>query len=169
MAKESKHVVNFKTRHAEPGEEIVATAEGYIGKAMGSGKDAQQNGCMIVTQQRAVFYRKGMLGEVLETMPLKSITSVERKSILGHRVLRLHTSHDHLEFKTFDKQGEAALAIAINAGRESQSPAPDSSAVPLPLTLDPAERLTKLASLKEAGLLTEEEFATKRAELIAQL
>lgn len=163
MGKESKHVTNFKARHAAAGEEVVATAEGYIGKAMGSGKDTQHNGCMIVTGQRAAFYRKGLMGEVLETMPLKSITSVERKSLLGHRVLRLHTSHDQLEFKTFDKEGEAALVNAIEAGRTAaQAPPTDTAGN----SAAPAERLRQLNSLKEAGLLTEEEFATKRAQLL---
>lgn len=167
MAKESKHVANFKTRHAEPGEEVVAAAEGYIGKAMGSGKDTQQNGAMIITSTRAVFYRKGWLGEILETMPLKGVTSVERKSLLGHRVIRLHTSHDQLEFKTFDKDGEAALAKAIDAGRQAAG-APHDIAMS-PETFDPVERLKKLAGLKEAGLVTDEEYEAKRTELVGQL
>lgn len=166
MGKESKHVTNFKARHAATGEEVIATAEGYIGKAMGSGKDTQHNGCMIVTAQRAAFYRKGLMGEVLETMPLKSITSVERKSLLGHRVLRLHTSHDQLEFKTFDKEGEAALVNAIEAGRNATQAPPADTAPTAANISDPAERLRQLNSLKEAGLLTEEEFTAKRAQLL---
>lgn len=145
MAKESKHIVSFKTRHAEPGEEVAATAEDYIGKAMGSGKDTQQNGAMIITSTRAIFYRKGWLGEILETMPLKGVTSVERKSLLGHRVIRLHTSHDHLEFKTFDKDGEAALATAIDAGRQAAGAPRDIATSPE--AFDPVERLKQLAGL----------------------
>ncbi len=98
MVKESKRVVNFKTLHAEPSEEIVATAEGYIGST------------------RAVSYRKGWLSEILETMPLKGVTSIERESLLGHRVIRFHTSHDYPKFKFFDKDVEAALAKAVDAG-----------------------------------------------------
>ncbi len=55
---------------------------------MGSGKDAQQTGALIVTNVRVAFYRKGILGEVLENIPLKAITSIERKSLLGHRTIK---------------------------------------------------------------------------------
>lgn len=113
MENESKHVRIFKERHALDGEIILASAEGYIGEMMGSGKNKQHNGALIVTGGRVIFYRKGFIGEVIETMPIKSITSVERKSTLGHRVIRLHASHDDLEFKTFSKDGESSLVAAI--------------------------------------------------------
>jgi len=103
MAKENKHLAAFRERHLKGSESVVASAEGYIGEAMGQKDNAQHNGALVVTNERAAFYRKGFLGEVLETMELKKITSIERKSMLGHRSIRLHTSHDELEFKTFDK------------------------------------------------------------------
>lgn len=114
---DSKHVSAFKDRHALPGEQVRAWANGYIGEMMGSGKNAQQNGVLIVTDQRVAFYRKGFFGEVLETVPLKNLTSIERRSTLGHRIIRLHTSHDALEFKTFDKEAEQAIASAIEGSR----------------------------------------------------
>ncbi|MGQ3671628.1 hypothetical protein ACT6QG_04450 [Xanthobacter sp. TB0136] len=54
---------------------------------MGSGKETQQNGKFIATDQRIYFYLKGLLGEVLETIPLDNITSVEKRAMMGHRVL----------------------------------------------------------------------------------
>jgi hypothetical protein len=83
---------------------VVATLEGYIGTIMGQGKNQQHNGQLIVTNQRVVFYRKGFLGEVFETIPLSKITSIEQKSFLGHRAVTLHTSHDELSFKTFENR-----------------------------------------------------------------
>ncbi len=143
MVKESKRVVNFKTRHAQPNEEIVATAEGCIGKAMESDKDSQQNGAMIITSTRAVLYCEGRRGEILETMPLKGVTSVERKSLLGHRVIRLHGSHDYPEFKTFDRDGEAALTKVINAGRQAAGAPRDIATSPE--ATNPVERFKPLA------------------------
>lgn len=113
----SKHVEAFKQRHIKPNEQITAFAEGYKGKVMGSGKDAQHNGALIVTDNRVVFYRKGFFGEVLETIPIKSITSIERLSMFGHRTVRLHTSHDELEFKTFDQASESQVIDAIESVR----------------------------------------------------
>ena len=165
MAKESKHVVRFRKDHANVGENVVAWAEGYIGKMMGKGDKKQYNGVLIVTESRAVFYRKGFVGEVLETMPLKNITSVERKSTLGHRIIRLHTSHDFLEFKTFQKEGEAALVAAIESGRNQSN----ESVVSVSTELDPMEKLKKLAELKDAGVLTDEEFNIKKRQLLAEI
>lgn len=36
--KENKHVEKFKLSHLNSGESVIAWAEGYIGKMMGSGK-----------------------------------------------------------------------------------------------------------------------------------
>ncbi|WP_145560889.1 PH domain-containing protein [Yersinia mollaretii] len=115
--KENKHVIKFKSSHLKSGEKFVAWSDGYIGNVMGSGKNTQHNGVLIVTDLRVTFYRKGIIGEIIQNIPLKSITSIERKSTLGHRVIRLHTSHDDLEFKTFSKEGELQLIDAIESGR----------------------------------------------------
>jgi len=149
VVKESKRVVNFKTRHAEPSEEIVATAEGYIGSTP------------------AVSYRTGWLSEILVTMPLKGVTSIESESPPGHRAIRLHTSHDYPGFKFFDKDGEAALVKAVDAGWQA-AVAPRDIAIS-PEALNPVARLKSLAGLKEAGLVTDDEYEAKRAEFVGQL
>lgn len=159
--KESKHVTNFRTKHLKPDEEVLAWGEGYIGEMMGKGEDAQHNGVLLVTKERVAFYRKGFLGEVLETIPLKSITSIERKSTLGHRTIRIHTSHDALEFKTFDKNAEQALIDGIEAHRHSvASPAQPENQL---------DTLKKLAELKAAGILSEEEFEEKKQKILSSI
>lgn len=165
MAKESKHVKAFKERHAQANENVLANADGYIGEMMGQGDKKQHNGVFIVSETRVIFYRKGLIGEVLQTMPLKSITSVERKSALGHRVIRLHTSHDDLEFKTFDKEGEAALVAAIEAGRSENQ---ETSTAPITKE-DPIEKLKKLSELKESGIISQEEFDEKKVKILAEI
>ena len=163
MAKESKHVAAFTKRHLNKGEQITAWTEGYTGKMLGSGKDTQRNGVLIVTNIRVAFYRKGFIGEIIETIPLDKLTSVERQSAMGHRTIRMHTSHDDLEFKTFDKDGETLVIEAMEAGRHKNvgKQSVDGG--------DVVERLKKLSSLKDAGVITDSEFAEKKAELMAQI
>lgn len=168
MAAEPKHVKKFRDKHLQPGEQILAWGDGYIGEMMGSGKNAQHNGVLIVTGARVVFYRAGLFGEVNESMPLKSITSIERKSFMGHRTIHLHTSHDSLEFKSFQKEQDQALIDAIEAGR-GQAPSAPVAAPPVGDAIDPMAALSKLAELKAAGVLTEEEFSRKKAELLARV
>jgi len=164
MADESKHVIKFKESHINAGEKIIAWGIGYIGEMMGKGDKTQYNGVLIVTGERVVFYRKGILGEFLETIPLKRITSIERKSVIGHRTIRIHTSHDQLEFKTFKKDKEIELINAIESGRKI-----DNKVIPSPSNENPLDILKKLSELKDSGIITEEEFQNKKAEILTKI
>lgn len=158
----------FVERHLQPGESVVTWAIGSIGEAFGSGDKQLINGVLIVTQSRVAFYRKGFLGEVLQTMPLKSITSIERKSTLGFRSIKIHTSHDDLNFKLFGAAEEQALVAAIEAGRGTHAAAAPAGVVATSSS-DHLDVLRKLGELKQAGVLTEEEFQRKKAELLAKV
>ena len=162
-----KHTKGFKDRHAEDSERIVAAAPGYIGKAMGSGDDAQHNGELIVTDRRVVFYRKGFFGEVLETIPLKMITSVEQKSLLGHRTLKLHTSHDSMEFKCMDKSAYQTVVASIDSGRKSNRV--EAMTTSGTGDISPLDALKKLGELRDAGVISEEEFAEKKQDLMDRI
>jgi hypothetical protein len=158
---ESKHLVAFREKHLKASEEVVAWGDGYIGEMMGEGKSAQRNGVLIVSRERVAFYRSGFFGEILETIPLRSITSIERKSMLGHRTIRVHTSHDALEFKTFDGAAERSLVDAIEAHRFA------TQNVPQPNTS--LDSLKKLAELRDAGIITDEEFAEKKRKILSSI
>ena len=69
---------------------------------MGQGEQIRHNGQFVLTSERVCFYRRGPFEEVFETIPLSKISSVETLSLMGYRVLRLHTAHDDLEFKTHE-------------------------------------------------------------------
>ncbi len=164
LQNEPKHVVNFRESHLKSNEKVVAWGEGYSGEMMGSGDKKQHNGALVVTNERVVFYRKGFLGEVIETIPLNKITSIERKSLMGHRTIRIHTSHDQLEFKTFHKEKEQQLIVAIESGREQPNITVQSSQ-----HTDPMDALKKLGELRQLGVITEDEFQEKKAVLLAKL
>lgn len=166
MAKESKHVKHFQEKHLKSGESVIAFGDGYIGEMMGSGDNTQRNGSLIVTDQRVVFCRKGLLGEVIETIPLKNITSVERRSMLGFRRIEIHTSHDSLKFKTGDKTAEQALAEAIDTHRDGGQKI-DREAQNSGKSVK--DRLTELNDLHAAGLLSDDEFEAKRSDLLASI
>ncbi|WP_261840947.1 SHOCT domain-containing protein [Aliamphritea ceti] len=162
MAKEPKHVTKYKERHLSDGESVIAWGEGYIGEALGKGDKAQQNGALVVTETLVAFYRKGFLGEILETMPLKNITSIERKSTMGHRTIRLHTSHDDLAFKTFQKDNEEAIVQAIEDGRSKAGASVKAES-------DGLDKLKKLAELRDAGVLSEAEFIDKKEKILEEI
>lgn len=123
----SKHIRFFRSAYLESDETILATAPGWIGKMMGSGDDTQHNGELIVTTRQVVFYRKGLMGEVFETIPIKGISSIHRKSFVGCHTITLHTSHKALEFKSFD--GNALLAVTNLVNQLRTDPQLNSSPV----------------------------------------
>lgn len=168
MVKENKHVTKFREKHLKTNEKVIASGGGYIGEMMGSGDKTQHNGALIITDSMVYFYRKGLLGEVLENMPLKSITSIERKSTLGHHTIRLHTSHDDLSFKCVEgKEVVQVLVEAIEQGRGITQPsATNSTRHPEESAID---KIKKLAELKDAGILSEEEFQEKKAQLLSEI
>lgn len=51
----------------------------------------------------------------------------------------------------------------------SRSPKPSEAAATRPPQIDVTDQLHKLASLRDAGILSDEEFATKKAELLMRL
>jgi hypothetical protein len=168
-SKDNKHIIAFRSAKLKPDENVQFHLEGWIGEMMGKGKDAQRNGQFVLTDQRVCFYRKGMLGEVFETIPLAKITSVETLSRMGYRVLRLHTSHDELAFKTFESkelfdQVYDRLEEVRHGETQTTEPKAQSGGAN-----DIAEQLKKLAELRDVGILTEDEFSAKKAELLARL
>lgn len=162
---ENSHVRAFKQSKLKPGEEVLVFLEGWIGEMMGKGDKQQRNGMLIVTSTRVSFYRKGWFGEVYESIPLTKVTSIETSSFMGHRVLTVHTSHDELKFKTFESADLFQSAHdAIDSRREGAKPT--AASVP---TNDPIEQLRALGELRSSGILSEEEFASKKADILARM
>lgn len=165
---ETKHVTAFKQMHLKKGETVELFLDGWIGEMMGKGDKTQHNGMFILTNQRACFYRKGLFGEVFETMPISKITSVETKSFMGHRILVLHTSHDELKFKTFEDKSLFDNAHGRLEALRDYKELSQAQAAPA-IADNPMEQLRKLGELRDAGVLTEDEFSSKKAELLARL
>jgi hypothetical protein len=164
--KDNKHVTAFQSTKLKPNEKIECHLEGWIGEMMGKGDNAQHNGQFILTNERACFYRRGILGEVFESMPLNKITSIETLSRMGYRVIRLHTSHDELAFKTFEAKDDFDRVYdRLEEIRHGNSATPHQAAV----AVDPIEQLRKLKDLVDAGVISPEEFGAKKAELLARL
>jgi len=169
LGKENKHSRHFRKAHCRDDEELAYVLDGYIGEMMGKGDDTQRNGALIITNKRVAFVRKGIFGEVFETIPLNKITSVETKSLLGHRVLRFHTSNDELAFKSFSKKElfDSARDYVEEAREQG-----DARLTNPPTTSEDADilkRIEDLGRLRDSGLLSEEQFEEKKSELISRL
>ena len=162
---DNAHIRTFRQEKLIPGETLVGHLEGWIGEKMGQGERIRHNGQFILTNERVCFYRKDPFEEVFETIPLSKISSVETLSLMGYRVLRLHTAHDDLEFKTLEPKTlfDEVLAQLERLRNEHYSVASTAPAESI------TDQIKKLGELRDGGLLTEDEFNAKKAELLARL
>jgi len=161
------HIRTFRQDKLMPGETLEGHLEGWIGEKMGQGNRTQHDGQFVLTNERACFYCKAPFEEVFETIPLSKITSVETLSLMGYRVLRLHTAHDDLEFKTVEPK---ALFDEVFAHLERLRNEPTANSVaPTASAESIADKIKELGELRDGGLLTDDEFNTKKAELLARL
>lgn len=160
MASENKQLVAFESEKLVEGEKLIAWTPAYRDK-----KGLQ--GVLILTDRRIAFFRKGALSEKFEPWPIAKISSVDTRKGLQTYEIKLHTSGDDLELLIPDKlKGEeftAALQRKLTELTSGSPPSPNS------VGSDPLEQLRKLGELRQAGVVSEEEFATKKAELLAKL
>lgn len=159
----NSHLEKFKIKHLKPGERIAAWAEGYIGDFMGSGDNTQHNGALIVTSDRVAFYRDGIFGNVIESISLPAVTSVERRTMLGFQTITLHASPNSLRFKCFNETQASGVVAAIDAIKNKQKEGATSSDNQSDA---PLAQLERLARLHAAGALTQAEFNDQKRRLI---
>lgn len=87
----------------------------------------------------------------------------EVRSRFGRQSLDAMEDENSMDFSFLEQGQFEALRDAIEAATASPQTAPPAPAV------DPLDQLRKLAELRDAGVLTEQEFAAKKAELMQRL
>lgn len=103
METESEHVDKFEKLHLKSNEKIEIFVNGYIGNHLGTGDDTHYAGSLIITDERVAFFHDGEFGDIFKTVPLNTITDIQRKAFLGHRTIKINTYSSSLTFKTFSR------------------------------------------------------------------
>ena len=149
--------------HLDENETIIESCEGvYETEILGS--DSVRNGIFIVTEKRVVFYAKKLMGYDLESFPLTKISAIEMSKGFMGKSINMKMSGNTASMKWIQKGDPDKLVryVRENMGEKAMAPPP-------PPADDIPTQIQKLASLRDAGILTEEEFATKKAELLAKM
>ena len=181
MAKMAKisELTELARAHLDADEEIVAIVYGDL-------KQRMQMGILIATDKRVVSYcRPNSRYYELEVFPYSKISSIEvTGGSYGHDVTlfvfnnkismtAIFTEHTGCfakflysgsaivqESKDVQKLVEYVKSRIEKTDRENTQPEP---------TVDVTEQIRKLAELKDQGILTTDEFETKKTELLAKL
>jgi len=105
-----------------------------------------------------------------EVIPIRSVTSVNIKKdglTLSKVTVKSGGGEIPFRFRHEDAQSfrSAIMPLVIAAGQ------PQSQAVPAPTAAEPdvADQIRKLAELRDAGIVSDEEFQTKKAELLKRM
>lgn len=149
--------------HLDEGENIIESCFGaYETKILGG--DSVRNGVFLVTEKRVIFFGKKLMGYDMESFPLTKVSAIEMSKGLMGKSIAMKMSGNDAKMKWIQKGNPEGV---VNYVRENMGEKAAPTAAPV--ADDIPTQIQKLASLKEAGILTEEEFATKKAELLAKM
>jgi hypothetical protein len=101
-----------------------------------------------------------------EVTPIKSVSSVQaKKDRLTLTKVTVYASGNDIEFKfrhdDAQKFKDALMGLILPTSVQPADPGPSPT--------DPVEQIKKLGELREAGLLSAEEFEAKKAEIFARM
>ena len=149
--------------HLDDGESVDAAVLGtYETEILGT--ESVRTGILIATPRRVVFFAKKMTGYDLESFPYENISSFEQgKNFLGASIT-FFASGNKVHLKWI-KEGEIGLFVDVVRSRMGKKPP---EAAPTPGT-SAGDRIRELKQLLDEGLLTQEEFDSKRQVLLKDL
>ena len=153
----NKHVTAFDAHHKQDGERVIDWMEA-------SRRDESFMGAVVLTNRRIAYIRTGMLSDKFEPWPLDKVSSVETRRGIVFFDIDLHTSGDTLKLRTPEKNKGEEFVKKLQEELNRDSPG-------TPLAQgdqdDPITKLRQLGQLRDAGIVTSEEFEAKKAELLA--
>lgn len=163
MAKVEK-LVERASEHMDEGESVLEAVDGAY-ETETFGEDSVRSGVLIATDHRLLFYAKKMTGFDLESFPYQTIASFERgKSMMGG-TLKFNSSGNSVSMKWIKAKNLDEFVLTVKSKMdEAQSSGGQSAPKD-----DPADQLRKLAELRDAGILNEEEFSAKKRELLDRM
>lgn len=153
--------------HLDENESIIESCEGVYEKEI-FGSETIRNGIFIVTEKRVVFFAKKLMGYDLESFPLTKISAIEMSKGFMGKSINMKMSGNTASMKWIQKGEPDKLVAYVREHMGEKAPAP----APAPAAHsgdDIPAQIQKLAALRDQGILTEEEFTSKKAELLAKM
>lgn len=143
--------------------------EGEIVERISSGTYGGGMGIIALTNQRLLFVKDGMMSKTTEDFPISKISSIQWSSGMLTGTITVFVSGNKAEIANADKVGGKEMVDVVRARIADLAESPAAAQQQPPAQLDVMGQLQKLGELHAAGILTDEEFATKKAELLSRL
>jgi len=167
----SQRVLRQAEEHLEESEQVLGAVLGAY-ETTRLGMDAVRNGVLLATDRRVVMFGKRRGGFELESFPYEHISSFEQGRTLMGSTIRMFASGNTVEVKYVnDRRAMAELVSVVKSrmGRSAAQPAAVAPVAPIAGQPDLLDAIRKLGELRDAGLLTDDEFQAKKAQLLARL
>ncbi|MEI6622219.1 MAG: PH domain-containing protein, partial [Actinomycetes bacterium] len=161
----SKREVKKLVEHLWDGE----TVERLVSGTYGGG-----TGILALTDRRLIFLRDGWTSKTVEDFPLDKISSVQWSSGMLMGSIMIFVSGNKSAVTNVQKDSGKALTDDVRGRISGARSRPDAApaqpvAQPVEQAPDPMAVLERLAQLHSAGILSDDEFATKKAEILKRL
>lgn len=138
--------------------------EGETVTQMTTGAYGKGSGLVVLTDRRLLFVQEGMMSQTTEDFPLDKISSVQWKSGVVLGAITVFASGNKAEIKNVNKDDGKEIVDAVR--NRLSAPATPAAA---PVSADPMEQLKKLGELRAAGVVSDEEFEAKKADLLGRM
>ncbi|MCM3783659.1 PH domain-containing protein [Neobacillus mesonae] len=145
--------------HFQPNEVAESVVFGaYETKIMNA--DTVRNGIIVATNSRILFYGKRTFGFDLESFPYSNISSFEYGKDLMGKKISFFASGNKVKMKWINK---GDVENFINLVQEKLA---KKDSKPVATEVSVSDKLKQLATLRDEGIITEEEFAEKKKQLL---
>ena len=124
-------------------------------------------GLVVLSDRRLMFIKEGRVKRTSEDFPLDKLSSAQWSSGMLTGTIVVFASGNKAEIQNVNKTDGKRIVDILRArlsGPSPQTPQPSATG-----TTDPMEQLRKLAELRDAGVVTPEEFESKKAEILARM
>jgi Bacterial PH domain/Short C-terminal domain len=147
------------------GEQLIDVTTGAA-DVMRLGQPTERRGTLFITDRRVGLFTKKLGGHDMLDFSYGLLTSIEYKKGFSYGEITLLAAGDRTRFHMIPKDLVENLAKVIRE-RMVASTQPSQPATPAGSVASVADELLKLASLRDSGILTQEEFDAQKSKLIA--
>ena len=126
--------------------------------------DFAREAVLIATESRVIMYANNTFGFELESFPFEKISSIENFKEFHGLGITINSSGNSLKFKWIKKdQGDVPAFVEYVNSNIGQSQNDQIAQDDIP------SQIKKLSDLKDQGILTDDEFSAKKAELLSRM
>lgn len=168
MANKEKNLSLVKDTVLNEGEKIIYCIYGaYETKSLGN--DAVKNGVLVATDKRIIFYAKRFSGYDLENFDYNKVSTFELSKKMMGNVLTFYSSGNKVNMKWINDTELDNFVSYVNERMQQNDLKVTQQEVSEPIVDDEELNFKKIKQLKELldiGALTQEEFDTKKKQLL---